>query len=246
MAVLQCDQMSVSLSTGGRVGSKTILHDISFDLQRGDRLALVGPNGAGKSTLLKVLAGIIHPSSGTLTVEGKISALFNIGFGLQRQSTGRTNMIMRNLMEGRSYKDIMKKLPEMIEFADIGEYIDRPMEVYSSGMAVRTVFSAATAFMPEVLLLDEWIGAGDMSFRQKSRERMQQLADASGIIVLATHRKKLSQEICNKGLYLRGGRVVMYGDVADIWEQYEADGGKRQSEYVPREEHADDGTSVDF
>ena len=246
MAELKCENVSVRLSSGGRFGSKEILKDISFSLKEGDRLALVGPNGAGKSTLLKLLAEIVYPSAGKLTAEGRISALFNIGFGVQRQSSGRTNMILRNLMEGHSYGDILKALPEMIEFADIGEYIDRPMEIYSSGMAVRTVFAAATAFKPEILLLDEWIGAGDMSFRRKSQKRMEELAAASGIIVMATHRKKLSQELCNKGLYLRNGQVELLGDVVEAWERYEADGGHRQAKFVPRAEHADEGHEVDF
>lgn len=236
MPLLKCERLSVKLSSGSRFGTREILSDINFSLSDGDRLALVGPNGAGKSTLLRVLAQILHPSSGSFEAEGRISALFNIQLGVQRQSTGRKNMILRNLVEGYSYKAIMEKLPEMVEFADIGEYIDQPMEIYSSGMAVRTVFAAATAFDPEILLLDEWIGAGDVAFRRKGEQRMAELAKNSGIIVLATHRKKLSREVCNKGLYLRDGKVAFLGPVDEVWERYEADGGVKQKKFVLRDE----------
>ena len=221
MPSITCTNMSVNLFAGGLFKSHPILHDINFSLQTGDRLALIGPNGAGKSTLLKTLGGILQPASGTLDIDGKVSALFNISLGTKRTSTGRKNMILRNLLEGKSRAEIMQKLPDMIEFADIGPAIDQPMESYSAGMAMRTVFSAATAFEPEILLLDEWIGAGDLKFRKKSRQRMKELADKSGIIVLATHRRQLAFDVCNLGLYLKNGRIVEFGPIKEIWDMYE-------------------------
>ncbi len=206
---------------GGLLRRARILDDISFSLAKGDRLGIVGSNGAGKSTLLKTLGGILHPAEGVLNVEGQVSALFNISLGTRPNSSGRTNIILRNLIEGRSIKEIRDKLPSIIEFADLGEKIDYPMEQYSAGMAMRTVFAAATAFDPEILLLDEWIGAGDIKFRQKSRRRMKELVERSGIIVMATHRKQLALDVCNLGLHLEGGRIVYFGDIESAWASYE-------------------------
>ena len=223
MPSIQCQNICINIYSGGLFRRKPILHDISFTLDKGDRLAIFGPNGAGKSTLLKTLGGILPPSSGTLQIDGKVSALFNISLGTRKKSTGRKNLILRNLLEGKSYREIQEKLPEMIEFADIGEDIDKPMYTYSQGMAMRTVFSAATSFNPEILLLDEWIGAGDLKFRDKSNQRMQELMDKSGIIVLATHRKKLAIDTCNMGMLLKDGKIAFLGPIQDAWDKYEAD-----------------------
>lgn len=235
MPHIVAEQMSVSLSAGRRFRRTEVLREISFTLTQGDRLAIVGSNGAGKSTLLRVLAGVLFPSKGRLSIEGETSALFNVSLGTRRQSTGRRNMIIRSLLEGRPYHEVMAKLDEMIAFADIGEKIDAPMETYSQGMAMRAVFAAATSFDPEILLLDEWIGAGDLAFREKSRDRMMELVERSGIIVLATHRKGLSISICNRGLYMKSGRIAYLGSVEEAWERYEADGGKHgRPSVVPR------------
>ncbi len=221
MPSLECKNLSVNLFGGGLFRKARVLHGINFRLEKGDRLALVGSNGAGKSTLLKTLGGILHPAEGELHVDGRVSALFNISLGTRPSSSGRTNIILRNLIEGRSMEEIRRKLPDIIEFADLGEKIDYPMEQYSAGMAMRTVFAAATSFDPEILLLDEWIGAGDLKFRQKSRRRMKELVERSGVIVLATHRKQLAIDICNLGLHLENGRIVYFGDIKSAWESYE-------------------------
>lgn len=227
MSRISLENVNVSLSSGRVFGSVEILHDISFELESGDRLALIGPNGAGKSTLLMAIAGILPPRKGKFEIEGEVSALFNLALGTSRQSTGRRNMILRNLIQGRSMKEIKAKLPEMIEFADIGEYIDRPMELYSQGMAMRTVFAAATSFKPDILLMDEWLGVGDAEFRVKSAQRMTELVEASGMLVLATHHQRLSREMCDKGLYLRDGKVRFFGDIDEAWECYIEDGRDR-------------------
>lgn len=221
MTHLKCNNLSINLFEGGFFRKRTILHNLTFDLAKGDRLALIGANGAGKSTLLKALGGILPPATGTVEVEGRVSALFNISLGTRQQSTGRKNMIFRNLIEGRSYEEIIEALPKMIEFADLGNYIDRPMATYSAGMAMRTVFAAATTFDPQILLLDEWIGAGDFKFRKKSNRRMRELVERSGIIVLATHRQQLARDICNLGLYLKDGRIEYFGKLEEAWKMYE-------------------------
>ena len=220
------ENVDVCLSGSKIFGREKVLSNISFALNDGDRLALIGPNGAGKSTLLMLLAGILHPSRGRMEVEGNVSALFNLNVGLKRQSSGRRNMILRNLISGRRMKEIKARLPAMIEFADVGDYINRPLEIYSQGMAMRTVFAAATEFKPEILLMDEWLGVGDQSFRNKSNERMKELTSSSGMIILATHRQNLSEDICNLGLYLKKGRVIFFGDIQSAWQTYLSDSEK--------------------
>lgn len=224
MARITAKNLRVALSSGSLFNSETILNGIDFDIRDGDRLALIGPNGAGKSTLLQTIAGIYPPSSGKLKIDGEVSALFNINLGVRRESTGRRNMILRNLVQGRSYREVMERLPDMIEFADIGDKIDRPMEIYSQGMAMRVVFAAATAFEPDILLMDEWLGAGDSAFREKSSKRMDELVEAAGLLVIATHHQRLSRDVCNLGLYLKDGQVKFFGPVDEAWDRYIADG----------------------
>lgn len=239
------EHVDVRLSGARIFGSERVLKDISFELKSGDRLALIGRNGAGKSTLLKLLAGILQPDSGRLEVEGESSALFNLSVGVNRTVSGRRNMFVRNLIAGRSKEQIKERMPHMIAFADIGEYIDRPLEVYSQGMAMRTVFSAATEFRPPILLMDEWLGVGDESFRRKSRERMNELVAASGIIVLATHREKLSREVCNRGLYLDQGEIKFFGAVNQAWKLYKADLDKNKKASGPPGPISEDLHEVD-
>ena len=194
----------------GRSGSKQVvqaLDEVSFELEAGDRLGLVGPNGAGKTTLLKVLYGIYEPSGGTISIEGKVDALFNISIGFRPEATGRRNIVLRGLISGWTEAEIDEKMEEIIAFSELGDFIDLPFKAYSQGMAARLAFSAATALEPEILLMDEWIGAGDASFQEKAKRRMDELAEKAGIIVLASHDESLIQRVCTKKLTLNGGRV---------------------------------------
>ena len=216
-------KVSVNLAGERLLKTQRILRDISFELNEGDRLALIGPNGAGKSTLLQTIAGVLNPSQGEISVHGHISALFHISVGQRRELTGRKNIILKNLLLGHTYEEIMSRLDDMIDFADIGDYIDRPMETYSQGMALRVAFAAATAFPPDILLMDEWLGVGDAAFRVKCQNRMNELVEHSGIIVLATHHQKLAQEACNLGLYIQNGQVVEYGEIEHCWSRYNED-----------------------
>lgn len=221
--LIRAHNMSVRLAGERMFRTQEILSDISFELREGDRLALIGPNGAGKSTLLQTIAGVLNPSYGEICVQGHISALFHISVGQRRELTGRKNMILKNLLLGHTHEEIASRLDAMIEFAEIGEYIDRPMETYSQGMALRVAFAAATAFPPDILLMDEWLGVGDAAFRIKCQNRMNELVDHSGIIVLATHHQKLAQEACNLGLYIHEGKVIEYGSIEDCLTRYNED-----------------------
>jgi ABC-type polysaccharide/polyol phosphate transport system ATPase subunit len=199
----------------GRHREVVALDDVSFTLGPGDRLGLVGSNGAGKTTLLKVLYGIYSPTHGTVTIGGRVDALFNINLGFRREATGRRNIELRGLINGWSPAEIAERMDDIIEFSELGEFIDLPFKSYSQGMAARLAFSVATALEPEILLMDEWIGAGDPRFQEKARLRMDELAQKAGIIVLASHNHLLLRRTCNKILHLERGRTAQFYDNID-------------------------------
>lgn len=197
-----------TISGTGRNRVVQALDGVTFALRAGDRLGLVGPNGAGKTTLLKVLYGIYEPTGGRLVIDGKVDALFNINLGFRAEATGRRNIELRGLINGWSPDEIAARMEEIIAFSELGEFIDMPFKSYSQGMAARLAFSTATSFNPEILLMDEWIGAGDAAFQKKAKARMGELAEKAGIIVLASHNKDLIEKTCNRTLALEKGRVV--------------------------------------
>lgn len=203
--------------TGGTIsgsGSRrfvTALDGVTFELKAGDRLGLVGANGAGKTTLLKVLYGIYEPTAGRLDIHGKVDALFNINLGFRPEATGRRNILLRGLINGWTQDQIAERTEEIIEFSELGEFIDMPFKSYSQGMGARLAFAIATTLDPEILLMDEWIGAGDASFQKKATDRMNVLAEKAGIIVLASHSDELLSKTCNKRIELERGRVKSFG-----------------------------------
>lgn len=196
------------------------LKNVSLSLTSGDVLGLIGRNGSGKSTLLKTMGGIYHPTAGSIVVEGHVSPMYNIGLGMRPESTGRRNIVLRGLVLGKSMREIKAKMDEIIEFSELGDHIDLPIRIYSQGMTMRLAFSIATAFSPEILLLDEWIGAGDAAFRQKASERMKNLVQNASITVLASHNLQLLQQNCTKILWLQNGEVHMLGKTEDIIPKY--------------------------
>jgi ABC-type polysaccharide/polyol phosphate transport system ATPase subunit len=207
----------VSQHTGGTITGAgrhrfvTALDGVSFELEAGDRLGLVGANGAGKTTLLKVLYGIYEPTAGNLEIKGKVDALFNISIGFRQEATGRRNILLRGLINGWTEDQIAARTEEIIEFSELGDFIDMPFRSYSQGMAARLAFAIATTMEPEILLMDEWIGAGDAAFQVKAKQRMNELAEKAGIIVLASHSEELLKKTCNKRLELERGRVKSFG-----------------------------------
>lgn len=213
---------SVKMPTGGSISGDgwmrfvTALNDVSFSLMQGDRLGLVGVNGAGKTTLLKALYGIYAPTSGRINVSGRIDALFNISLGFRREATGRRNIVLRGLINGWSASEIEARSEQIIEFSELGDFIDMPFKSYSQGMAARLAFSIATSFEPEILLMDEWINAGDPRFQDKAKKRMAEMTEQAGIIVLASHSHSLLKQNCNKILELERGHVKDFS-TADEW-----------------------------
>lgn len=205
----------------GRSRTHVALDAISFSLGPGERLGLLGRNGSGKSTLLKTLAGVYPPKSGGLTVDGSVAAVFNASLGFEKQATGRENIYLRGAMLGLKFDHIENFIPEIIEFSELGEWIDHPIETYSSGMALRLAFSITTAIRSDILLLDEWLGAGDAAFLQKARKRMQEMVEDASILVLATHNMKLMRSQCNQALVLEDGRVEFLGQIDEADKIYQ-------------------------
>lgn len=191
----------------GRTQYVKALTNVSFGLEAGDRLGLVGANGAGKTSLLKVIYGIYRPTSGTVTVNGRVDALFNINLGFRREATGRRNIMLRGLINGWKESYIAERMDDIIAFSELGDFIDLPYKTYSQGMAARLAFAVATSCEPQILLMDEWIGAGDTKFQEKAHLRMQDLADRAGIIVLASHNHAILKRTCNKILEMENGSV---------------------------------------
>jgi len=197
------------------------LRDINLDLAHGDRLAIIGVNGAGKSTLLKVLAGIYTPTGGRMMASGRVSALLTASVGLNMDATGRENIITRGMYMDIHPSDMRGRVDEIADFTELGYHIDMPVRTYSSGMMVRLCFAVATSLRAEILLMDEWLGAGDAGFLAKARQRMEDFVSATSILVLASHSMPLLQEWCNRAILLDQGRIVAAGGVAEVVAAYE-------------------------
>lgn len=196
------------------------LKDISLSLNDGDRIGLIGPNGAGKSTLLKVLAGIYEPTEGSVKIEGKVSALFQPGMGMDPDDDGYQNIFNCGLYLGHTYDEIESIIPEIEEFTELGEYLSLPVRTYSSGMMLRLSFAITTTIEPEILLLDEGLGAGDARFAQKVKKRMEDFLHRASILCMASHGTELLLTLCNKGLLLDEGHSIAFGSIDDVVKEY--------------------------
>jgi lipopolysaccharide transport system ATP-binding protein len=198
------------------------LDGVSFDLADGDRVALIGQNGAGKSVLLRTVAGIYQPVAGSLTSEGSMNTLFDISLGFEQEMSGRNNIFRRGYLLGMRKSEISALVPEIIEFSELGPYLDMPMRTYSSGMALRLAFAISTSVHSDILLMDEWIGVGDAGFVKKAEKRLLSLTEQSKILMLASHSEHLLRDVCNKALVLHHGQVIACGDVGAAFEAYNA------------------------
>jgi homopolymeric O-antigen transport system ATP-binding protein len=202
---------------------RQIIRNISFNARTGDRIALIGMNGAGKTTLLRLLAGVVKPTSGYLHVEGSAQALLNITMGMQQDATGEENLYLNGLATGLSLDRIRAAIPEIVAFSELGNTIHDPVRTYSAGMRLRLAFSMATSTRPEIMLLDEWLSAGDQFFIEKAKKRLMGQVAATKILVLATHSAAIVRDVCNRTLVLRDGQIMFDGEVEEAFKFYNSD-----------------------
>ncbi len=196
------------------------LDNISLEINPGDRIGLVGHNGAGKTTLLRVLSGIYHPTRGRISIQGEVTSLINISLGIDPESTGRENIVLRSAMMGLSPAQTQEREEEIIEFSGLGEFIDMPFRTYSSGMQLRLAFSVSTCIRPQILIMDEWLSTGDQDFRDRAEKRLKEVVSSTEILVLASHSIQLLEKNCNRLLWLDRGRIRMDGGFTEVAEAY--------------------------
>jgi ABC-type polysaccharide/polyol phosphate transport system ATPase subunit len=211
-----------SISTHKNTVVVDALRGINLELQDGDRLGIVGHNGAGKTTLLRVLSQIYEPQTGIVTVEGKSSSLVDITLGMDVDSTGWENIIYRGVFLGLTYERAAELSPSIAEFSELGEYLDMPVRTYSSGMFMRLAFAITTSIYPDILIMDEMIGAGDARFFDKAITRVSEMMDRTKILVVATHHNFTISRFCNKVLWLEKGQIKALGAIDDVLPLFEA------------------------
>ena len=211
------------LPGGMRHRLKWILQDISFDIAPGESVGLIGVNGAGKSTLLKLITGTTHPTTGSAQVGGRVAALLELGLGFHPDFTGRENVLMSGQLLGLGVDEVTALMPEILAFAEIGDYIDQPVRVYSSGMQVRLAFSVATCVRPDILIVDEALAVGDVFFQQKCFARIESFTKAGTTLLFVSHSAGTILNICNRCIFLRGGQVAFDGAPADALDLYQAE-----------------------
>jgi ABC-type polysaccharide/polyol phosphate transport system ATPase subunit len=198
------------------------LDRVGFTLPRGEGLAVVGENGAGKSTLLKILAGITAPTAGTLEVRGKIASILELGSGFHPEFTGRQNIVLNAAMLGLTESETQRKMPDIISFSELGEFIDQPVKAYSTGMAMRLGFSIATQVEPDVLIIDEALSVGDGYFQKKCMDRLLAFIASGGTLLFCSHALYYVSAFCQRALWLRQGRPEALGPVDDVVREYES------------------------
>lgn len=204
----------------GRVSVRA-LSDVSMEIRDGDRIGLIGFNGAGKTTLLRVLAGIYSPCRGSIVRHGRVAPLFDVAMGMDMESTGYENIILKGLFLGLTRAEIDARLHDIAAFTELGNYLSVPVRTYSSGMLLRLAFAICTCIDPEIILMDEWIGVGDAHFLKKATDRLEDFVARSSILVLASHSNDLIRTTCNKAALMNQGTLVAYGPVDVVLSQYE-------------------------
>jgi len=196
------------------------LRDVSLQVEEGETVGLVGANGAGKTTLLRTIAGVFSPDEGDVIADGDVSPLMSLGVGFDPSLSGRHNIYLNAAYLGLSKAETERLVPEIVEFAELAEFIDRPVRTYSAGMKVRLGFAIATSIEPDILLLDEVLSVGDADFQEKSQRRMDELLDQSRVIVIATHNTQFVEDECDRAVYLDDGQVAAAGDPGAVVDAY--------------------------
>jgi ABC-2 type transport system ATP-binding protein len=209
-----------SIATTGRVPIIEALRDVTLDLQHGARVGLVGHNGAGKSTLLRLLSGIYEPTRGTAVINGRVAPVFDLGVGMDPEISGFENIMIRGLFLGMSRKQMESRVDDIADFTELGDFLRMPLRTYSTGMRVRLALGVVTSIDPEILLLDEGIGAVDAAFLEKSKKRLSELVERSGLLVFASHSDEFLRDLCDTAIWMEHGQIKQYGDLEDVLRAY--------------------------
>lgn len=218
---------------------KWVLQDINFTVNPGEAVGIIGINGAGKSTLLKMITGTTQPTTGTVQITGRVAAMLELGMGFHPDFTGRQNTYMAGQILGMSVEEITQLMPEIEAFADIGDYMDQPVRVYSSGMQMRVAFSVATARRPDVLIVDEALSVGDAYFQHKSFDRIREFRKQGTTLLIVSHDKGAIQSICDRAILLNAGQLAMQGEPEAVMDYYNAMLADHQNQAVEQEIRAD-------
>ena len=204
----------ISMTTGGAIKTSNsgftvvkALNNINLHIKEGDKVAILGPNGAGKSTLLRTLSGIYEPQLGKIKRQGKVVTLIDLTLGMDSDATGYENIFLRGVLFGLSKKEINLMVQDIINFSELGDFIDLPLRTYSSGMVLRLAFSIATSINCDILIMDEWLSVGDASFQKKSTDRMNEFINKTKILIMATHSEELAKNLCNRVFRLNNGNL---------------------------------------
>ena len=214
----------------GRIPIVQALDNLNLTLDHGTKVGLVGHNGAGKTTLLRVLAGIYEPNEGTVDVEGQVAPMFDQSLGMDPESSGFENIVLRGLCLGMSKREIMARTDEIAKFTELGDFLNLPIRTFSDGMRTRLAFAISTAIQPDILLLDEGIAAGDAAFLAKANKRLESFTEQASIIVLASHSNTLISRMCTSAILLEHGRLIAQGATDEILAVYADNKGKSQKQ----------------
>jgi ABC-2 type transport system ATP-binding protein/lipopolysaccharide transport system ATP-binding protein len=217
---------------------------VSFELEKGDKFGIIGLNGAGKSTLLKMISGVIKPTEGTIEIKGNIVPLLELGSGFDSEYTGRENIFLKGSLLGYSQKYLEDKFDEIVEFSELGDFIDIPIKNYSTGMMARLAFSIATVVEPKIMILDEVLSVGDAKFREKSQDRMNSLLNEDVTVLFVSHSLHQVRKLCNKVIWLEHGEVLMQGPSEEICDKYQEWIMSKQTIVVTKSEPAKDDVMV--
>jgi lipopolysaccharide transport system ATP-binding protein len=223
---------------------KWVLNDINFQVAPGEAVGLIGINGAGKSTLLKLITGTTQPTTGAVAMAGSVAALLELGMGFHPDFTGRQNVYMAGQLLGLTVEEISTLMPQIEAFAEIGDYMDQPVRVYSSGMQMRVAFSVATARRPDILIVDEALSVGDAYFQHKSFDRIRKYRDQGTTLLLVSHDKQAIQSVCDRAILLDGGRLAKEGKPEEIMDYYNAMIAERENQTVRLNETAEGKTQT--
>jgi ABC-2 type transport system ATP-binding protein len=213
-----------NIASGSRVPIIEALRDVTLSLDHGARVGLVGHNGAGKSTLLRLLSGIYEPTRGTAQIRGRVAPVFDLGVGMDPEVSGLENIIIRGLFLGMSRKQMEQRVDDIADFTELGDFLRMPLRTYSTGMRVRLALGVVTSIDPEILLLDEGIGAVDAAFLEKSKKRLSELVERSGLLVFASHSDEFLRDLCDTAIWMEHGRVRQQGPLEDVLRAYKGIG----------------------